>query len=336
MRVVSPVKPGCAARRPVAGLMAAAAAAALLAGCATGPTANPKDPLEPFNREVSKINEDFDKGILRPVAEIYADYMPTPVQRAVENFFSNVSDVYSAVNNLLQGKPTRAAEDSMRVAMNTVLGIGGLIDIATPAGLPKYKEDFGQTLGVWGVPPGPYLVLPLFGPSSVRDTGGMLVDRQFDPSAYLYPVSLRNSLTGVRIVAGRAQLLGASNLLEQAALDKYSFLRDSYLQRRQYLVYDGNPPDGDDDADSDAGAPAAAAASEGGKPETPAEPQTPAQPAPAAQPVDASAPAAAPPADASAPAATLPKGDIQPESQSLPVPTVEPMQRIVPGVIRIR
>lgn len=336
MSVVPPLKPGRAVRRPVAGLMAAAAAAALLAGCATGPTANPKDPLEPFNREVSKINEDFDKGILRPVAELYADYMPTPVQRAVENFFSNVSDVYSAVNNLLQGKPTRAAEDSMRVAMNSVLGLGGLIDIATPAGLPKYKEDFGQTLGVWGVPPGPYLVLPLFGPSSVRDTGGMLVDRQFDPSAYLYPVSLRNSLVGVRIVAGRAQLLGASNLLEQAALDKYSFLRDSYLQRRQYLVYDGNPPEADGDADSDGAVPSVPAAPADAEGEKPAGATTPAAPAPGAQPADASAPAATPPADASAPAATPPKGDIQPESQSLPVPPVEPMQRIVPGVIRIR
>ncbi|MCY1256958.1 MlaA lipoprotein [compost metagenome] len=314
--------------------LAAVAAAAVLAGCATGPTANPKDPLEPFNREVAKINEDFDKGILRPVAQVYADYMPTPVQRAVENFFSNVSDVYSAANNLLQGKPARAAEDTMRVAMNTVLGIGGLIDIATPAGLPKYKEDFGQTLGVWGVPPGPYLVLPLFGPSTVRDTGGMLVDRSFDPSAYFYPVSLRNSLTGVRIVAGRAQLLGASNLLEQAALDKYSFMRDSYLQRRQYLIYDGNPPEGDEDADSapeiPAARPEAPAATEGEKPATPATPATPAQPAapaPAAQPADASAPAATP--------AQPPSGDLQPESQSLPIPPMDPMQRIVPGV-RIR
>lgn len=338
MSAAPSVYPGSAARRPAARLLAAVAAAAVLAGCATGPNANPRDPLEPFNREVAKINEDFDKGILRPVAQVYADYIPTPVQRAVENFFSNISDVYSAANNLLQGKPTRAAEDSMRVAMNSVLGIGGLIDIATPAGLPKYKEDFGQTLGVWGVPQGPYLVLPLFGPSTVRDTGGMLVDRQFDPSAYLYPVSLRNSLTGVRIVAGRAQLLGASNLLEQAALDKYSFLRDSYLQRRQYLVYDGNPPEAEADADSDESAPAAPAAPEGEKPAAPAKP---AEPAPAPAPADASAPAAAPAPDpASAPAAapqqTGPAGDIQPESQSLPVPAVEPMQRIVPGVIRIR
>nr|WP_216621415.1 VacJ family lipoprotein [Cupriavidus necator] len=287
--------------------MATAAAAAALAGCATGPTANPKDPLEPFNREVSKINEDFDKGILRPVAQVYADYMPTPVQRAVENFFSNVSDVYSAVNNLLQGKPTRAAEDTMRVAMNTVLGIGGLIDIATPAGLPKYKEDFGQTLGVWGVPAGPYLVLPLFGPSTFRDTAGMLVDRQADPSAYFYPVSLRNSLVGVRIVAGRAQLLGASNLLEQAALDKYSFLRDSYLQRRQYLIYDGNPPGAEDEDETEASAPAATDASAAPAPAT--------APAPAAD--GASAPAAEPPKPGAA-------GETQPEGQSMPMPPVLP------------
>lgn len=334
MSAAPSVYPASAARRPAARLLAAVAAAAVLAGCATGPNANPRDPLEPFNREVAKINEDFDKGILRPVAEIYADYMPTPVQRAVENVFSNVSDVYSAANNLLQGKPTRAAEDSMRVAMNTVLGIGGLIDIATPAGLPKYKEDFGQTLGVWGVPQGPYLVLPLFGPSTVRDTGGMLVDRQFDPSAYLYPVSLRNSLTGVRIVSGRAQLLGASNLLEQAALDKYSFLRDSYLQRREYLVYDGNPPEGKD-TDSESAAPAAPA--EGEQPTAPAAPAAEPASAPAAAPAGASAPAAAPAsAPAVAPQQQRPPGDIQPESQSLPVPAVDPMQRIVPGVIRIR
>ncbi|MGT2459104.1 MlaA family lipoprotein [Cupriavidus basilensis] len=223
-------------------------AAGLMAGCASGPTANPKDPLEPFNREVFKINDDFDKGVLRPVAELYTDFIPSPIRTGIDNAFSNVSDVYSAVNNLLQGKPARAVEDTMRVAMNSVLGLGGLIDIATPAGLPKYKEDFGQTLGVWGVPAGPYLVLPLFGPSSVRDTAGMLVDRQIDPSAYLDPVWLRNSLFGVRVVNTRASLLGASGLIEMAALDKYAFLRDAYLQRREYQIYDGNPPESDDTA----------------------------------------------------------------------------------------
>lgn len=243
--------------------LAALAAAAMLAGCATGPNADPRDPLEPFNREVDKINQDFDKGVMRPIAEAYTDYIPSPIRTAVANAFSNVSDVYSALNNLLQGKPTRAAEDTMRVAMNTVLGLGGLIDIATPAGLPKYKEDFGQTLGVWGVPPGPYLVLPLFGPSTVRDTAGMLVDRQADPSAYVYPVSLRNSLFGVRVVSARAQLLGASTLLEQAALDRYAFLRDGYLQRREYLIYDGNPPERQEDEETDEGAPAPATSESG-------------------------------------------------------------------------
>lgn len=224
----------------------AASVAWLAAGCATGPTANPKDPIEPFNREVFKVNDAVDRTVLRPVAQVYADYVPSPIRTAIDNAFSNVSDVYSAVNNLLQGKPTRAAEDTMRVAINSVLGIGGLIDIATPAGLPKYKEDFGQTLGVWGVPAGPYLVLPLFGPSTVRDTAGMLVDRQIDPSAYIDPVWLRNSLFGVRVVNTRASLLGATGLIEMAALDKYAFLRDAYLQRREYQIYDGNPPENDD------------------------------------------------------------------------------------------
>ncbi|MCA3187978.1 MAG: VacJ family lipoprotein, partial [Cupriavidus sp.] len=162
-------------------LTAASVAALALAGCATGPNANPADPLEPFNRGVSTFNDNLDKYALKPVAEGYQDYIPSPVRTAVGNFFSNVSDVYSAANNLLQGKPSRAAEDTMRVAINSVLGLGGLIDIATPAGLPKYKEDFGQTMGVWGVPSGPYLVLPLFGPSSVRDGTGMVVDRFMDP-----------------------------------------------------------------------------------------------------------------------------------------------------------
>jgi len=232
---------------PFQRLIAASVAALALAGCATGPNANPADPLEPFNRGVTTFNDNLDKYALKPVAETYQDYLPSPVRAAVGNFFSNVSDVYSAANNLLQGKPSRAVEDTMRVAINSVLGIGGLIDIATPAGLPKYKEDFGQTLGVWGVPSGPYLVLPLFGPSNVRDASGMVVDRFMDPTFYIAPWYAGLSVSAVRVVDGRAQLLGASNLIEAAALDKYAFLRDSYLQRRQYLIYDGNPPSQDDD-----------------------------------------------------------------------------------------
>ena len=222
--------------------LGAAVVVAVLSACATGPNANPRDPLEPMNREIHRINEDLDTGIIKPVAQLYADYMPSPVRTAVGNVFSNFSDMYSAVNNLLQAKPGRAAEDTMRVAINSVFGLGGLIDIATPAGLPKYKEDFGQTLGYWGLPSGPYVVLPLLGPSSVRDTAGMLVDLQLEPIAYLDSAALQYSLAGLFVVDKRSRLLGATSLLGAAALDKYSFLRDSYLQRREYLVYDGNPP----------------------------------------------------------------------------------------------
>ncbi|HBD34196.1 MAG TPA: ABC transporter [Cupriavidus sp.] len=258
-------------------LAVASLAALALAGCATGPNANPADPLEPFNRGVSTFNDKLDTYALKPVATVYSDYTPTPVQIAVGNFFSNVSDVYSAANNLLQGKPSRAAEDTMRVAINSVLGIGGLIDIATPAGLPKYKEDFGQTMGVWGVPAGPYLVLPLFGPSSVRDTAGMIVDRFSDPTTYISPWYAGLGLQTVRVIDTRAQLLGASSLIEAAALDRYSFLRDSYLQRRNYLIHDGEVPDKDggapDEKQDDNSAPAQPPAPAPATPTTPASPK---------------------------------------------------------------
>jgi phospholipid-binding lipoprotein MlaA len=223
-------------------VLAAAIALATLAACATGPNANPRDPLEPVNREIYRINEDLDAGVIKPIAQLYSDYVPSPVQTAVGNVFSNFSDMYSVVNNLLQAKPGRAAEDTMRVAINTVFGLGGLIDIATPAGLPKYKEDFGQTLGYWGLPSGPYIVLPLLGPSSVRDTVGIAVDMQFEPVAYFKSDALKYSTVGLFVIDKRSRLLGATSLLEAAALDKYSFMRDSYLQRRNYLVHDGNPP----------------------------------------------------------------------------------------------
>ncbi len=255
-------------------LTAASVAALALAGCATGPNTNPADPLEPFNRGVSTFNDNLDKYALKPVAEGYETVVPLPLRTAVGNFFSNISDVYSAGNNLLQGKPTRAVEDTMRVAINSVLGIGGLIDIATPAGLPKYKEDFGQTLGVWGVPSGPYLVLPLFGPSSVRDASGMVVDRFMDPTTYIAPWYASLSVTTVRVIDGRAQLLGASNLLEAAALDKYAFLRDSYRQRREYLIHDGNLPSTDDDGQPQQ-KPDAPADDGGAAPATPAAPASP-------------------------------------------------------------
>ncbi|MHA6845280.1 VacJ family lipoprotein [Ralstonia syzygii] len=223
-----------------------AASAVLLAGCATGPNANPADPIEPFNREVFRINDDFDKGVLKPVAQTYVDVVPSPARTAVSNFFSNAGDVYSAVNNLLQLKGTAALEDTMRVAINTVLGLGGLIDIASDAGLPKHKEDFGQTLGVWGVPAGAYIVWPLLGPSTVRDTAGFLVDWQMDPLTYIHNGAITYPLAVLRVVDTRASLLGVSNVLEEAAVDKYTFMRDAYLQRRRYLIYDGNLPEDTD------------------------------------------------------------------------------------------
>ncbi|MHA6880717.1 VacJ family lipoprotein [Ralstonia pseudosolanacearum] len=223
-----------------------AASAVLLAGCATGPNANPADPIEPFNREVFRINDDLDKGVLKPVAQTYVDVVPSPARTAVSNFFSNAGDVYSAVNNLLQLKGTAALEDTMRVAINTVLGLGGLIDIASDAGLPKHKEDFGQTLGVWGVPAGAYIVWPLLGPSTVRDTAGFLVDWQLDPLTYFNNSAVTYSLAALRVVDARAGLLGVGNVLEEAAVDKYTFMRDAYLQRRRYLIYDGNLPEDTD------------------------------------------------------------------------------------------
>lgn len=215
----------------------------LSSGCATVSHPTPADPLESFNRGVYRFNDGVDRFFLKPVAQGYQAVLPSPVREAISNFFSNLNDVYSIGNNLLQGKPGAAAEDLMRVSINTVLGLGGLIDFATPGGLPKHGEDFGQTLGVWGVKSGPYVVLPLLGPSSLRDAFGTAVEMQADLVGHVNNVAARNSATGVRIVNARAKLLDATDLLEQAALDKYSFTRDAYLQRRQYLVYDGNPPE---------------------------------------------------------------------------------------------
>lgn len=215
----------------------------LLSACASVPNPHPSDPFEAYNRPMHNFNTALDNAALKPVAQAYVDYVPTPLRDMVSNVFSNVGDVYSAVNNLLQGKPVAALEDTMRVAMNSVLGIGGILDIATPAGLPRYKEDFGQTMGVWGVPSGPYLVLPVLGPSTVRDTAGLVVDTVMKPTTYLQPLALTSSLTALSIVDKRASLLGAGNLLGDIAIDQYSFVRDGYLQRRRYLVYDGDLPE---------------------------------------------------------------------------------------------
>lgn len=223
------------ARRATAGLLLGAALT--LGGCATGPQAHPADPLEPFNRGVFQFNEAVDAAVLKPVATGYTHVVPSPVRTGVRNFFANWRDLWSAVNAVLQARPQPAAENTMRFAVNTVFGFGGLLDLATEMGIPRTTLDFGHTLGRWGVPAGPYLVLPLLGPSSVRETVALPVDHRGDAVAQgIDDVATRNTAQGLRVVDTRAGLLRAGDLLEQAALDKYSFTRDAYLARRQRQV----------------------------------------------------------------------------------------------------
>lgn len=249
----SPRRPDAPTSRR-ANLLAAAALSALAAGCATGPNANPQDPLEPMNRAVFTVNDKVDQYVAQPLAKGYKAVTPEPARNAVTNFFANLADVGNFANNVLQGKGVDAVETLMRVAINSVLGIGGLIDVATPAGLQRHSQDFGLTLGVWGVPAGPYLVLPVYGPSSFRDGVGVAASIFLDPAHYLDP-AWRNSLFGVNVINTRANLLGATDLLSQAALDKYAFVRDAYSQRRKYLLSGGGDalPSYDEDDESTPG-----------------------------------------------------------------------------------
>jgi phospholipid-binding lipoprotein MlaA len=212
-------------------------------GCASIPAGvepSARDPWEPFNRSVFEFNEGLDKYLLKPVVAAYRFILPEIVREGIYNFFSNYSDIYTALQNLLQGKPDLAFNDLMRVAVNTLFGLGGLMDVATPGGLPKHKEDWGQTFGVWGVPSGPYLVLPFFGPSTIRDTFGTAADLETDYLfKYIPDVGLRNSITGLRVINARNTYYEAGDLLDGAAIDKYSFVRDAYLQRREYQINEG-------------------------------------------------------------------------------------------------
>lgn len=210
----------------------------LLGACASGPDANPRDPFEPFNRGMTRVNDAVDGAILKPVATVYRDVTPDPVRTGVNNFFENLRDVWSFINASLQLRPREAAENFLRVNVNTLFGIGGLFDVASDMGLERTRLDFGQTLGRWGVPSGPYLVLPLLGPSSLRDAAGYSIESQGDLVQGLSDVPTRNSLYVLRAVEIRANLLRATSLLEDAALDKYSFTRDLYLQRRESQIED--------------------------------------------------------------------------------------------------
>ncbi len=207
------------------------------------------DPFERVNRAVFSFNEVADDYVIKPAAEAYKFVLPEFVRTGVTNFFSNINDVLIAANNLLQGKPSNAASDIGRFLVNSTIGILGFFDVATDMGLDKNREDFGQTLAVWGVGDGPYVVLPFFGPSNVRDTVGLVVDIETD---FMINTNKLNSdekvaVNGLRIINRRADLLDAGQLLEDAAFDKYSFLRDGYMQRRRSQIYDGEPPPMKDD-----------------------------------------------------------------------------------------
>jgi phospholipid-binding lipoprotein MlaA len=220
----------------------AVAALAACAGCATTGDADPRDPWEPANRAIYRFNEGFDEAIARPVATAYHDTLPEEARGRVRNFFSNIADIFIGVNNMLQGKFEDGVTDWARFVFNSTFGLLGLHDICSDLGLEKHNEDFGQTFGRWGVGDGPYLVLPILGSSTLRDGIGTGIDIYADPVGDFRPIELRNSAVVLRLVNTRADLLDASRILEEAALDKYTFQRDAYLQRRRSLIYDGNPP----------------------------------------------------------------------------------------------
>lgn len=203
---------------------------------------DPRDPIEGFNRAVFAFNEGLDSVLIRPVAKGYETVLPSPVRTGVSNFYNNIADVFISVNSLLQGKPADAVGDAARFVFNSTFGIAGVFDVASEMGIEKHDEDFGQTLGRWGVGTGPYLVLPVYGPRNVRDAAGLALDVSADPVSGVGHVPTRNTLTAVRLVNQRANLLPADKIIEEAALDKYSYLRDAYLQRRRSLVFDGRPP----------------------------------------------------------------------------------------------
>ncbi len=259
----------------------AATALAGLAGCATVPPGSasapvaattPADPWEAWNRQVYAFNDAVDGAVVRPVATAYRDAVPALVRTGVSNFFGNIGDAWSAANHVLQGKVGSGLEMGFRFLTNTVMGFAGVLDPATEFGMQRRSEDFGQTLGVWGMGPGPFVMLPLLGPSTLRDSAALLVDRQAAPSRLPTTDAGSYAVTTLEVISLRASLLGATGLLDQVALDRYSFLRDAYLQRRLDAVYDGAAPMVDEFADE------------------------PASPAPAAKPAPGRAPAAPAPA----------------------------------------
>jgi phospholipid-binding lipoprotein MlaA len=213
--------------------------AGLMAGCAVGP--NPRDPLEPFNRKMMEFNEGLDAVALKPAATAYRSVVPPLVRTGVNNFFTNLGDVWSGVNSVLQLHLGDAGENFLRFGFNTLFGFAGVLDIASELNIERHKEDFGQTLGRWGVPAGPFVMLPFFGPSTVRDALALPVDRRADPVYNVRDWDARWSLYALRAIDQRANLLRMTSVLGEAALDKYTFTRDAYLQRRRAQVYEEKP-----------------------------------------------------------------------------------------------
>jgi phospholipid-binding lipoprotein MlaA len=202
-----------------------------------------RDPLEPYNRAMFKFNDTLDGAVVAPLARGYRALVPELVRSGVTNVFANFGDGWSAINQALQGKGEAAATMTMRVVTNTLFGIGGLFDVASDLGMERQSEDFGQTLGRWGLPAGPYFVWPLFGPSNIRDTVGRPLDMAWSLTRLSGHETTVYTITALSLLDTRANLLGASAVLEGIALDKYTFVRDAYIARRRNLVYDGNPPE---------------------------------------------------------------------------------------------
>lgn len=224
--------------------------AVLLQGCATGPLE--RDPIEPWNRQVFSFNEAVDRTVLQPVARGYNAVVPSPVRTGVRNFMGNIGDAWSTVNLFLQGRFADGTLGVIRVSVNTTFGLLGVLDVATPMQLERQNEDLGQTFGVWGMGPGPYVVWPFLGSSTARDSVALPGDLYASPSSLGETAAQGLAITGLRLVSVRANILEATNLLDDVALDKYSFVRDAYLQRRQNLIYEGNPPESNlDDEEGD-------------------------------------------------------------------------------------
>lgn len=217
----------------------------LTAGCATTQQhqSNINDPLEGYNRVIYSFNDTVDSAILKPVSQGYDFIMPSPASKGVSNFFSNLDDIKVVINDVLQLKFMQAVHDTSRLAINTTVGILGLMDVASDFGYRKNNEDFGQTLGNWGLSTGPYIVLPLLGPNDLRDTVGLVGDYYTNPMTYVNDSKTRSALFITNAVDIRAGLLSAEKIVDEAAFDEYTFVRDAYLQRRQSLVHDGNPPE---------------------------------------------------------------------------------------------